>query len=87
MDGAELLTPKEWGKDSLAGQLRARQTWLGIRVPGRSMQREAKLGGFYQEGQGPSQPPRGTAHAAGTPLRMPPTPSHDRACGFCMSFV
>jgi hypothetical protein len=37
-------------------------------VSGKGMQREAKLGGFYQErAQGPARPPRGTAHAAGTP--------------------
>lgn len=88
MGGAELLTPKEWGRDSLAGQLRARQMWMGMMVPGWSMQREAKLGGFYQEGQGPSQAPRGVLlMLLAPPLRMPPTPSHDCACGFCMSYV
>lgn len=88
MGGAELLTPKEWGRDSLADQLRARQMRMGMMVPGWSMQREAKLGGFYQEGQGPSQAPRGVLlMLLAPPLRMPPTPSHDCACGFCMSCV
>ena len=32
----------------------AGQMPLGMMVPGRGMQREAKLGGFYQEGPGPS---------------------------------
>lgn len=53
-------------------------------VSGRCMHKEAELGGFYQEGPGPGQAPRGTAHAAGTPPPHVPVPSH--ACGSRMSF-
>ena len=69
---AELLTPEEWGGDRLAGQLGARQTWLEMRVPVLRLQRGADRVGSTERARGPARPPRGTAHAAGTPFCMPP---------------
>lgn len=69
---------KEWGADRLAGQLqlRARQTRLGMMVPSQGLQREEKLGGFYQRAPGPARP-RGVLLMLLAPsLRMPPHPSH-----------
>lgn len=72
MVGAERLTSKQWSRDSLAGQLRARDV---ARDDGARLE-HAKGGKNWvdpaRRARGPARPPRGTAHAAGIPTPHAP---------------
>lgn len=72
--------------DWLAGQLRARQMWLGVMVPGQGMQREAKLVDSTKRAWGLPMPLQGTAHAAGTPTLLCMPHPHPLAC-LCLLHV
>lgn len=62
--------------------------WLGGEVvPGQGMQREAKSGGFYQEGPGVQPGPRRVLLMLLAPQLCMPHPHPTHACASCMSLV
>lgn len=85
MDGAELLTPKEWRRQ--VGWPAQGQTDATGDDGAKLEQAEGgRMGWSPPRGPGAQPGPRGVLlMLLAPPLRMPPAPAHVRACGCRMS--